>query len=89
MDKLTQIEKDLKIASKSKEIVDEYRQLQQVAMMALSKLVDDQEHNSVTDESNIEDARLMFESFMFKLKSIQRLMSDNMYLLWEIEDDKA
>jgi len=89
MDKLTQIEKDLKIASKSKEIVDEYRQLQQVAMMALSKLVDDQEHNSVTDEFNIEDARLMFESFMFNLKSIQRLMSDNMYLLWEIEKDKA
>ena len=89
MDKLTQLEKDLKIASKRKEIIDEYRQLQQVAMMALSKLVDDQEHNSVTDEFNIEDARLMFESFMFNLKSIQRLMSDNMYLLWEIEEDKA
>ena len=44
---ITQEEK--RIASKRKEIVDEYRQLQQVGMMALSKLVDDQEHNSVTD----------------------------------------
>ena len=67
-------------------IIEEYTRVQSVCMMALSKLLENEECRSVMSEKDIQDVKTNFELFLYDLKSIDNLMSDNMELLWELKD---
>ena len=69
-----------------KQIIEEYTRVQNVCMMALNNLLGDEDYKRVLNGNNIKDIETNFELFIYDLKNIDTLMSDNMDLLWEIKD---
>ena len=79
MDKLTQLEKDLKIA--------EFTRKHHIMMMALVGVTNREKRSPMTNIKYIEDLQMSADLFAYDIDSICEMMFENMELLWEIKDN--
>ena len=79
MDKLTQLEKDLKIA--------EFTRKHHIMMTALIGVLDREGGNPMNKINRIDELKTSVDLFVYDVDAISEMMFENMELLWQIKDN--